>query len=203
MHKLHEYEYEFRPGTGTRALILLHGTGGDETQMLPLAEKLDSAAPLVALRGNVNENGMLRFFKRHEGGVLDRADLKKRSGELALFIEATREKHNLGEIVGVGFSNGANILVHLIATNPSLLRGAILLRPMSAALPDATADLAGFPAFIAAGEEDDMVPLREAKQLESVLRAAGAWVEMRVSSGGHSLVDEDIERAREWLEALQ
>ncbi len=199
MHNLAGYEYEYVPGEAPRALLLLHGTGGNESQMLSLGRELDPEAHLVSIRGTVSENGMLRYFKRLAEGVFDRKDLAKKSEELAAFIEGVKKEHSLEHVIGVGYSNGANMLLHVICTHPSLLTGAVLLRPMSGALPDSTAPLGGLPVHIGAGEQDSMIPSGDAKKLDSILRSAGATTSLRITPNGHSLGEDDIAHAREWL----
>ena len=202
MSSLAGHVYEFEPHEGPRTLLLLHGTGGNENDLLPLGRELDPHAHLLSPLGNVSENGMARFFKRRTEGTFDREDLAVRSAELAAFVRAAAEKHDLVDIVGVGFSNGANILLHMICTDPHLLKAAILLRPMSAALPDSITNLDGLPAFIGAGQTDEMVPHGDSERLESVLRSGGATVMLRMTESGHRLTQEDIDRAREWLARL-
>src|SRR3989338_2590494 len=136
MSSLAGFTYEYVPGKSARTLLLLHGTGGNERDMLPLGEQLDPEASLLSPRGNVSENGIARFFSRLAEGVFDREDLAHRTEELAGFVDAARKKHGIDELIGVGYSNGANILLHLICLHPTLLHAAALLRPMSAGLPD-------------------------------------------------------------------
>ena len=195
------YTYLFEKRDGPRTLLLLHGTGGNERDMLPLGEELDQRAHIVSVRGNVTENGMNRYFKRISEGVFDRDDLQKRSRELAEFVEAAAEKHGfeLPQTIGVGFSNGANILLQLVCTQPHLLKAALLLRPMSAALPDTISPLGGFPVCICSGAEDDMVPKGDSLRLDSTLRASGAVSTLRTVPSGHRLTPQDVVFAREWL----
>ena len=198
------YTYLYEKRDGPRMLLLLHGTGGNERDIIPLGEELDLHAHLASVRGNVSENGMNRYFKRISEGVFDRADLAKRSRELGAFIEAAAEKHafELSQTIGVGFSNGANVLLHLICTQPRLLKAAILLRPMSAALPDTLSPLGGLPIFIGSGEFDSMVPKGDAARLDSALRSVGASSTPRTTQSEHRLTPQDIVLAREWLATL-
>ena len=195
------YTYFYEKREGPRTLLLLHGTGGNERDIIPLGEELDRRAHLVSVRGNVSENGMNRYFKRISEGVFDRADLAKRSRELGAFIETAAKKHSLGlsQTIGVGFSNGANILLHLVCTQPRLLKAAILLRPMSAALPDTLSPLGGLPIFIGSGEFDSLVPSGDAARLDSALRSASASTTLRTTQSEHRLTPQDIAFAREWL----
>lgn len=198
------YDYLYERHKGPRTLLLLHGTGGSERDMLELGEQLDPDAHMLSIRGNVSENGMSRYFKRLAEGVLDREDLGKRSAELAAFIQAAAKENDidLSQTVGIGFSNGANILLHLVCSRPALLRAAMLLRPMSAALPDSTGQLDSLDIFIGSGESDPTVPAGDSKRLESVLRAAGGNSALRVTPNTHQLGADDIALAREWLLGL-
>jgi predicted esterase len=195
------YEYLYERHKGPRTLLLLHGTGGNERDMLELGEQLDPDAHMLSIRGNVSENGMSRYFKRLSEGVLDREDLGKRSAEIAAFIRAAAQEHDidLSETVGIGFSNGANMLLHLVCSQPKLLKAAMLLRPISAALPDSTGQLDRLDIFIGAGESDPTVPPGDSKRLESVLRAAGGTSALRVTPNAHGLGADDLTLAREWL----
>lgn len=194
------YTYIFQERTGPRTLLLLHGTGGDELDLLPLCEALDANAHILSVRGNVSENGMNRYFKRLAQGVFDREDLARRSEELTTFIQIAAERHSfeLSETVGVGFSNGANILLHIVCTHPHLLKAAVLLRPMSAALPDAVRN-PGIPMYIGAGKRDEMVPQGDAQHIASALQNLGADVTVQSTDNDHGLGADDVRLAKEWL----
>lgn len=196
------FTYEYVPHGSPRTLLLLHGTGGNERDMLTFGAQLDASADLLSPRGNVTENGMARYFKRFAEGLLDRKDLAARSEELAGFIAAASEKYALKEIVGVGFSNGANILLHLICMHPEIVKAAMLLRPMSASLPDTIERIPGLPVFVGAGSRDEVIPQGDAEHIGSVLKAAGADVTLRITPEGHRLGTHDVELAREWLAGL-
>jgi len=198
------YTYIYKAGTGPRTFILLHGTGGNEHDILTLGEALDVDAHILSVRGNVSEHGMNRYFKRLAEGVFDREDLTKRTEELTAFIHAASKKHmiDLSNTVGVGFSNGANILLHLICMHPHLLKAAILLRPMSAALPDAVEN-PGMPVYIGAGAHDELIPQSDAEHIASSLKTAGTDVTFNVMPVGHRIGADDVHLVQTWLAALR
>src|SRR6187401_1497622 len=131
-----DFIHQFVPGSSNRTLLLLHGTGGNERDLIPLGRELDPNAALLSPRGKVLENGMPRFFRRLAEGMFDLDDLKARTSELASFIEAARKEYQLGPVIALGFSNGANIAASLLLTQPDVLAGAILLRAMLPFEPD-------------------------------------------------------------------
>jgi len=180
-------------------LLLLHGTGGNESDLLGLGRAIAPVSALLSPRGKVLENGMPRFFRRLAEGVFDLEDLVLRTHELAAFIRAAREEHGLERLMALGFSNGANIAASLLLLEPGTLAGAILLRPMVPIEPDAPHDLAGTPVLIAAGRQDPIVPPGESERLAELLRRWGADVSVHWSPGGHGLGEDDIEAAREWF----
>jgi predicted esterase/catechol 2,3-dioxygenase-like lactoylglutathione lyase family enzyme len=182
-------------------LLLLHGTGGDEEDLIPLGRALVPGAGLLSPRGNVLERGAPRFFHRLAEGVFDQEDLARRTEELAQFIEAAARTYELDRtgIVAVGFSNGANIAASLLLRRPGLLRGAVLLSPMIPFEPDTVPDLTGTSVFIGAGRADSIAPPAQAEHLAELLRRAGAAVMIHWEPGGHSLSDGEVEAARQWL----
>lgn len=183
-------------------LLLLHGTGGDESDLLPLGAELAPEAAMISPRGKVLEAGAPRFFRRLAPGVLDVEDLALRAHELADFVERARSHYALEDsrIVAVGYSNGANIASGIMLLRPGLLDGAILLRPMVPFVPAELPDLSGTRVFVAAGERDPMVPRAETERLVALLGDAGADVEPHWHPGGHELGREEIEDAGRWLE---
>ena len=185
---------------GAPALLLLHGTGGSESDLLPLGERLAPGAALLSPRGQVLEHGMPRFFRRHAEGVFDQDDLARRTDDLAVFVRQAREAYALADapLVAVGFSNGANIAASLLLRGTGVLDGAVLLRPMVPFEPDAPPPLHGIPTLLLAGRQDPIAgdtPTR----LAELLRAAGAEVELVWQQAGHGLVAADIESAERWL----
>jgi predicted esterase len=197
------FKYRFEPSeAGTRTLLLLHGTGGDQNDLLPLGSSLDPEANLLSPRGKVLENGSPRFFRRFAEGVLDVDDLKARTHELVRFIEAAVELHELDEarITAVGYSNGANIATSTLLLHPKALAAAILLRPMFVYEPDLIPRLDGVPVFIASGRNDVLIDPRDAERLATLLENAGAEVRLALTPAGHQLDRDEIQVARAWLQ---
>lgn len=197
-----QHRWEPREGA-TRTLLLLHGTGGDENDLIPLGDILDPAANLLSPRGQVTEQGMPRFFRRLAAGVFDMEDLRARTHELADFVRDAAEIYgfDLKSVTAVGFSNGANIAAAMLLLRPEVVRRAILLRAMVPLVPQDAPDLAGSQVFVAAGESDAMIPRAGTEQLVSLLREHGADVTLRWAPVGHQLTREDVDAAREWLRA--
>ena len=186
---------------GPTTLLLLHGTGGDENDLLPLGRMLDEEAALLSPRGKVLENGMPRFFRRLSMGVFDEEDLVRRTHELAGFVEEATSEYGLDpqSLFAVGFSNGANIAASLLLLHPGLLAGAVLLRAMVPFEAETPSDLQGTPVYLAAGRSDQMVPPESTERLAKLLREAGAEVTLDWQPGGHGIGPVEIEGARAWL----
>jgi len=182
-------------------LLLLHGTGGDENDLLPLGAMLAPGAPLVSPRGRVLEAGMPRFFRRVRQGVFDVEDLRARARELAAFVAAARVELDLENRpwVAVGFSNGANIAGGLLLEHPSALQGAVLLRPMVPYAPAMPPSLAGIPILIAAGDQDPYGSPEQVARLRELLESGKARVTVHREPTGHNLTMDDVEAARDWL----
>jgi phospholipase/carboxylesterase len=182
-------------------LLLLHGTGGDEDDLIPLGRMLRESAALLSPRGKVLEHGSPRFFRRLEEGVFDEEDLVNRTHELAEFVERAISEYDLDpeHIFAVGFSNGANIAGSLLLLYPGLLAGAVLLRAMVPFEPEETPDLSGTPVYLAAGRSDQIVPPENTERLAELLQEAGAKVELDWQPRGHDLGSDEIKAARHWL----
>ena len=193
--------HRFVPATDPahRPLLLLHGTGGDEDDLLPLGRAVAPGAALLSLRGAVEENGMPRFFRRLAEGVFDEADLRRRTAELAQFIDAARSRYELPAPVAVGFSNGANIAAALLLLHPGVLAGAVLLRAMVPFRQVPSATLPGTPVLLLSGVADPIVPASNAARLAAQLDAAGAEVTHQVLPVGHGLSAADVAAASAWL----
>src|SRR5206468_2490403 len=200
-----DFIHEFVPGASNRTLLLLHGTGGNERDLISLGRELDSSASLLSPRGKVLENGMPRFFRRLTEGVFDLEDLKKRTHELADFVVAAAQRYefDMKKIVAVGYSNGANIAASVLLLRPEILSAAILFRAMVPLTPETRPNLSSLRVWIGAGTFDPIVPSSEAKQLAELLRGAGADVTIRFCQGGHELTPDDVDLAREWLRTLK
>lgn len=204
MTTLEEWPHRWVPGASGAAsptLLLLHGTGGDESDLIPLGEELAPGASLLSPRGPVSELGMPRFFRRHAEGVFDEADIRARVPALAAFIGAAATTYGFapGSVFALGFSNGANMAASLLLLVPGLLRGAVLLRAVMPLEPATQPNLAGTSVLISAGKVDPFSPVERTQRLADVLRAAGADVSLRWQRTGHQLVPGDLEDTRAWL----
>jgi phospholipase/carboxylesterase len=200
-----DFIHEFVPGSSSRTLLLLHGTGGNERDLIPLGRELDPNAALLSPRGKVLENGMPRFFRRLAEGVFDLEDLKQRANELADFVTAAAQHYGFASdnLVAVGYSNGANIAAAMLLLRPEILSVAILFRAMVPLHPDKLPDLSSVRVWIGAGNQDPIAPVSEMKGLAELLRDAGADVTIRFAKAGHGLTNEDLEGARDWLRDLK
>ena len=196
-----DFIHEFVPGKSKRTLLLLHGTGGNEGDLIPLGHELDPNASLLSPRGKVLENGMPRFFRRLAEGVFDLEDLKKRTQELADFVSSASEHYKIDnqQIVAVGYSNGANIAASILLLRPEILSVAVLFRAMVPLVPEKSPDLSSVRVWIGAGAHDSIIPASSTKELAEMLRDAGADVTTRFFQSGHELTNEDVDLAREWL----
>jgi phospholipase/carboxylesterase len=183
-------------------LLVLHGTGGNEEDLIPLGQALLPEAAILSVRGKVLERGMPRFFRRLAEGVFDEEDLKFRTLELAQFIEAAGRAYGFGgDVIAVGYSNGANIAASLMLMYPPVLAGAVLFRAMVPLVPDATPDLAGKQVLLAAGRQDPIAAQSGTVKLVEMLKSAGAIVSLHWHEGGHELGQDDIAAAQRWMAA--
>ena len=182
-------------------LLLLHGTGGNEEDLLELGRDLAPDAALLSPRGKVLEKGAPRFFRRLAEGVFDLEDVRLRAGELAAFVECARTEYGLEEssVVAVGYSNGANIAAVTMLLHPGHIQAAALLRAMVVLQPSPAPDLTGTPVLISAGRMDPIVPAPHVTSLADIFRAAGAQVEVKQQQASHGLVQSDIFDCRDWL----
>lgn len=196
-----DFIHEFVPGSSNRTLLLLHGTGGDERDLIPLGRELDPSAALLSPRGKILENGMPRFFRRLSEGVFDLEDLKKRTNELADFVAAAAQHYGFASdnVVAIGYSNGANIAASMLLIRPEILRRAVLFRAMVPLIPERQPNLSAIRVWIGAGTNDSIIPPSETRRLVELLRAAGADVTIRFFEASHNLTSYDLEAARNWL----
>jgi phospholipase/carboxylesterase len=183
-------------------LLLLHGTGGNEDDLIPFGNMISPGSALLSPRGKVLEGGMPRFFRRLAEGVFDEEDVRRRANELADFIAEAREAYGLAAPVAVGFSNGANIAAAVLQLRPEALAGAALLRAMVPLQDPPAVDLTGKPVLILSGASDPIVPADNAKRLASVLSTAGAVLEHRMLPTGHSISKTDVGLTTAWLDQL-
>jgi predicted esterase len=198
------FEHVYSPGDDGSTLLLLHGTGGDEHDLVPLASQVAPASGVLSPRGKVLENGVSRrFFRRLAVGDLDIPDLLERTDELAAFVTSSAGRYGFdpARVEAVGFSNGANIAVSLLFRHPGLLAGAALLRPMLPYEPDPDLDLEGTRVFISAGGRDPLVPAEQSRALAERLSDAGARVALEMDdAGGHGLSQSDLVALAAWLQ---
>ncbi len=196
------FEHVFRAPADPSAptLLLLHGTGGTEHDLVPIGESLVPGAGLLSPRGKVLERGMPRFFKRLAEGVFDLDDLRFRTHELAAFVAAASGRYGFdrARVVAVGFSNGANIAASTLLIEPGALAGAVLFRAMVPIVPDPLPSLESVAIFMSNGRADSMIPAAEAERLASLFRQAGANLTMEWQPGGHQLTRQDLAQAQRW-----
>lgn len=193
------FTHRFIPGATAAPLLLLHGTGGDETDLLPLGQAIAPGRALLSPRGKVLENGMPRFFRRLAEGVFDEQDVIRRAHELADFVAEARKAYDLAAPVALGFSNGANIAAAMLLLRPEALAGGVLLRAMVPLANPPTADLAGKSILIVSGAADPIVPAANAAVLAGEFRQAGAHVQHETLPTGHGLTQNDLAIATQWL----
>ncbi|MFC5531160.1 alpha/beta hydrolase [Cohnella yongneupensis] len=195
-------KHKFVQGTNPNAptLVLFHGTGGTENDLLPLGHHISKESSLLSVRGNVLENGMPRFFRRLAEGVFDEADLIFRTKELYDFLDSAAAEHGFdrGNLVAVGYSNGANIAGSLLFHYADALKGAILHHPMVPLRGLQLPDLTGIPVFIAAGENDPICAASETEELAGLLREAGSEVDVHWERQGHRLTGTEADAAAVW-----
>ena len=197
----HVFQASAAPAAPT--LLLLHGTGGDEHDMLPLGGLLPGAH-LLSPRGRVLERGMPRFFRRLSEGVFDVEDLTKRAAELAGFVAAAAEAYRFdpARVYAMGFSNGANIASAVLLLHPGTLRGAVLFRAMVPLEPEPLPSLTDSRVLISNGQQDPLIQPAETERLARLLQRAGADVELHWQPAGHELMPADFSAARRWLEPV-
>jgi len=197
---LSAYVHRWIPGDD-RVALLLHGTGGNEDDLLPLAAELLPGASVLSLRGNVMEGPMPRFFRRLREGVFDAADVAFRTTQLASFIRAAANAYRFypAKVTAIGFSNGANIAANLLLRDPGVVREAVLFRAMVPSEGEPAPGGAGTRVYIGAGRRDPIIPPENAERLAMLLRQGGADVTIEWRMAGHGLTAEDVANARSWL----
>ena len=193
--------HRFEPGTRPDGppLLLLHGTGGDESDLLPLGKSISPGSPLLSPRGKVLEGGMPRFFRRLAEGVFDEDDLRRRANDLAAFVEEARKHYGIAAPIALGYSNGANIAAAMLLLRPNSLAGAILLRAMVPLKEASKANLAGKPILILSGQFDPIIPSSNSSRLAAMLADDGARVQQNTLPVGHGLTQADVDLARRWI----
>jgi len=187
--------------TSGETLIALHGTGGDENDLIGIGQAIAPGAAILSPRGNVSENGAQRFFKRLAEGVFDPKEVRSRAEELARFIRAAIAKYGLdaSRIFALGYSNGANIASTVMFIEPGLLQRAVLFRPMPVFEPQERGDLSGSGVFISAGRMDPIVPVSSVERLAELFESSHAEVTLKWQLAGHNLVPSEVREAADWL----
>jgi len=198
---LHVHRWEPATEQGASTLLLLHGTGGDEHDLVPLAHLVAPGAAILSVRGNVLEQGAPRFFRRLREGVFDLEDLRRRTADLGDFVAAAGARYRFvpESLYALGFSNGANVAASLLLTRPKALAGGVLIRAMVPFEPTETPDLTGRVVLMSQGRSDPLIPAAGAERLAALLRDAGAEVELAWQPGGHGLTQGDVSVARRWF----
>ncbi len=197
-------KYIFKQGINNKTLLLLHGTGGSEDDLLSIGRMIDDKANILSVRGQVLENGMSRFFKRLSVGVLDEEDLIYRTHELKAFIDEKSETYQFdkSKLIAFGYSNGANIASSILFHYHDVLKGAILSHPMVPLRSLKLPDLTGTKIFIGASSNDPLTTLKETNELKTIYEMANADVELFIGSSGHSLSKEELDEAIKWYHQL-
>ncbi len=185
-------------------LLLLHGTGGSEDDMIPIAQEILPDASILSPRGKILEGGMPRFFKRLAEGVFDLNDLEFRTNELANFVKDASQEYKFGlkGLVAIGFSNGANIAASMLFLRPECIAGGVLFRPMVPLRPNKIPDLSSKSVLISSGQFDTVVPHAEVEELRDMLKKAGANVEVHWNAANHGLTEREVQTAGSWLRNL-
>jgi phospholipase/carboxylesterase len=188
--------------TDKRIMLLFHGTGGNEHDLIPIARKIAPGAGIFGVRGNISEQGMPRFFRRLAEGVFDEVDIHNRSAELHQFIKEAAEFYEFQteNLISVGYSNGANIATAINFLHPGLLKKNILLRPMTPLIPEVPPNLTGTSVFLSFGGIDPLMPKGEPEKLSGLYKQFGAGVKVNIEPTGHQLSHIDLEKAAIWLQ---
>jgi phospholipase/carboxylesterase len=192
------YVHRFEPGADPTLppVLLLHGTGGDENDLVPLGREIAPGAALLSPRGNVLEGAMPRFFRRFREGLFDEDDVRRRAAELASFVAEARRAYGLDQRLALGYSNGANLAAAVLLLHPQTLAGAILLRAMAPLAEPPKPNLSSVPVLILSGLNDPSAPRSSADKLAAALAAAGARVERDDLPAGHGLTQADLTKAK-------
>lgn len=186
---------------GAPIFVTLHGTGGTEDDLLPLIGQLNQDAGILSPRGNVDENGHARFFKRHSEGVFDEEDIHTRAKQLVQFVNRAAEQYKFDrkELIWLGFSNGANMISSTMLLYPTVIQKAVLLRPMVTIIPNPLPSFADVSLLLAAGRADELVPMENTEKLVRLYQQCGALVELFQHDAGHHLTEADTVAIQSWL----
>lgn len=190
-----DFIHQFIPGRLSATVLLLHGSGGDENDLLPVARALVPGAAFLSPRGKVMDQGLLRFFK------VDRSDVKERAAELAEWVGGAAKQYKIdrAHLYALGYSNGANMAAALMLLHPGTIAGACLLRTRAVVQPEVLPQLKGSPVLISAGQHDELIAAEQAEELAQLLSQAGAHVDLAVQNAGHELTPADFSLAKQWF----
>jgi predicted esterase len=199
-----EFIHKFVPGRLLSTVLLLHGTGGDENDLLPVGRALAPGAAFLSPRGKVLEHGAPRFFSRKAPGVFDPKEITDRTAELAEWIAIAVKQYEIdpARFYALGYSNGANIAAAMMLLHPNTIAGALLLRAMVVIRPDPLPQVNGAPVLISAGQHDETVPPGNAEELGNLLTQAGARVDLAIQNAGHELTPADFNLGKQWFARL-
>ena len=202
--KVSDFTHKFAPGHLPATVLVLHGHGGDENDLIPVARALAPGAALLSARGKAMENGMRRFFSRVSDNVFDESEVRARAAELAEWasVAVTHYGRDAGRVYALGFSNGANIAAAMMLLHPRVLAGGILLRPRAVFEPKEFPDLNGAPVLVIAGQTDTRMPAGASEYLARLLGRAGAAVDMAMLDAGHELTPQDFSIGQEWFKKV-
>lgn len=198
------YNFIYNEGkAGEPVIVLLHGTGADENNLIPVSDALAPDATVLSIRGNVSENGMNRYFKRHGEGHYDVEDLNKRGKELYDFIEQKAEEYNfaLEDVIMFGFSNGSNIGINMLLLEKAKFNKAMLFAPMYPVEIEAGPDLSDAKILLSMGENDPIVPKEESDRVIEIFKSRGAKVD-QVWVNSHEINEKNLIAAKQWLNKL-
>ena len=196
----HGYLHRVKPGAeGKPIFFVFHGTGGDENQFFEFGADLVPEATIVSPRGDVSEYGAARFFRRTGEGVYDMADLARATDKMAGFVSALKAEHKAGEVIGLGFSNGANILANMLIEKGRIFDKAVLMHPLIPFRPRDNPALKGIKVLITAGRTDPIGPAPVTQALADYLEGQGAEVALDWHDGGHEIRRDEVEAVQRFL----
>ena len=203
MHAGFHVHHEPGGDNGAPPLLLLHGTGGNEHDLIAFGRQISPGSSLLGVRGRLLEGSLTRWFRRHGEGLFDLADMAERAAELAAFTASAGLRFGWSRApVAIGYSNGANIAAGLLMRHPGVLSGAVLMRTMNGLSPEPGLDLAGTPVLLLSGRHDPLAPEASRAVLVAALKQAGAVVSEKTTASGHGLETGDADAAQDWLARL-
>ncbi len=197
------YIYE-EPKNNAPIYVLFHGTGGDEHDLVPLVKAMHPDAGVLSLRGEVNEHGMNRFFKRIRPGVFDLEDLARRTNDINQFLDEVSKKYDFKkqDLIAIGYSNGANMIASLLMQCGPIIKGAVLMHPMVPRRDLDKQDLSDISILVTAGKHDAICPVSETNDLVTLLTEMNANILVKWFSGGHEITQYEVETIKDWINAF-